>query len=155
MYLIYACLKFNSIKDLPSSILIDTKRFPIQAVQYLKKHQLGSKLGVQFDWGGYAIWHLYPSYLVSIDGRYASVYGHEYSDLQINSYKEGDINGFVGSTGINTILVARNSKLESSLLLSLNWQHVFQDPVASIFKLSKIKSDLTIINSFPNKTPFP
>ena len=78
------------------TIMLDVRRYPVQAVQYLKERSLGPNLGIQFDWGGYAIWHLYPNYKVSIDGRYASVYGAEYADRQIHTYLSGDLDGFVG-----------------------------------------------------------
>ena len=49
-------------------------RFPVQAAAYVRDHGCEGPLFNDFNWGGYLIWQLYPTYRVSIDGRMA-VYG--------------------------------------------------------------------------------
>ena len=115
------------------SLKVDVRRYPIQAVEFLKQNMLGPKLGLPFDWGGYAIWHLYPEYLVSIDGRYASAYGNTYSDNQIRGYLEGDLELLQREFSSQVFLVGRSGKLEQRLLGEETWKRVYQDPIASIF----------------------
>ncbi len=48
--------------------------FPAEAVRFLAGRGGTGTLLNEYGWGGYLIWHLYPAYRVSIDGRMA-VYG--------------------------------------------------------------------------------
>jgi hypothetical protein len=47
---------------------------PAEAVAFLRTHGRRGVVLNEYDWGGYLIWHLYPDYRVTIDGRVA-VYG--------------------------------------------------------------------------------
>ena len=38
-------------------------------MRFLADHDLGPNLATRLDWGGYALYHLWPRYRVSIDGR--------------------------------------------------------------------------------------
>lgn len=63
---------------------LQQQAFPVQAVEFLRKRQLSPHLLTTYDWGGYAIFHLYPDYLVFIDGRmdlYADDVLKDYLDL--------------------------------------------------------------------------
>jgi hypothetical protein len=55
-------------------IFVSPAQFPIEAVATIKRQHLRGNLAVPFDWGEYAIWHLYPDCRVSIDGRYTTAY---------------------------------------------------------------------------------
>jgi hypothetical protein len=48
--------------------------FPAGAVEFLRRHPEPGALFNEYVWGGYLIWHLFPDYRVTIDGR-AAVYG--------------------------------------------------------------------------------
>ena len=51
------------------NVHFDSRRFPVQAVDYLEKSNL-SKVTVSPDyWGGYLIYRLYPKALVAVDAR--------------------------------------------------------------------------------------
>lgn len=55
--------------------------YPESAVKYLKDETGGGNLLVGFNAGSYAIWTLYPKFLVSMDGRYEEVYPQSTVDL--------------------------------------------------------------------------
>ena len=50
--------------------------FPEGAVAFLQSSYYPQRIFVYYDWGGYAIWKLYPEYRVFVDGR-ADLYGDE------------------------------------------------------------------------------
>ena len=52
----------------------EAEQFPEQAVAFLRGSDQPRKIFVYYDWGGYAIWKLYPEYRVFVDGR-ADLYG--------------------------------------------------------------------------------
>jgi hypothetical protein len=56
-------------------ITIDRAQFPEpEAVRYIRDHRLHGRMVTWFDWGEYAIWHLSPEILVSLDGRRETAY---------------------------------------------------------------------------------
>jgi len=58
---------------------LQTKKdpLPINLVSYLRDNKSVGNLWLPLHWGGYALYHLYPSIKVSIDGRWAMTYAHE------------------------------------------------------------------------------
>ncbi|MFH1772007.1 MAG: hypothetical protein ABH872_04250 [Candidatus Omnitrophota bacterium] len=58
----------------PFNITVDKSVFPIQEINFLKSNKLKGNILVDFEWGQYAIWKLYPLCKVSTDGRYRTVY---------------------------------------------------------------------------------
>jgi hypothetical protein len=48
--------------------------YPVGAVDYLEQQRLAGNLLVNFDWGEYCLWRLYPQCRVAVDGRYETVY---------------------------------------------------------------------------------
>jgi hypothetical protein len=59
-------------RDLSLEMRVPPDRFPVAAVDRLRSET--GNLAVFFNWGEYALYHLYPAVLVSIDGRYETVY---------------------------------------------------------------------------------
>jgi len=70
-YLIYYFQK-------PMGLGMDRTKFPIGAVEYLKKTDLDGNMFNSFGWGGYLIWEL-QKYPVFIDGR-VQVYTNDFLD---------------------------------------------------------------------------
>ena len=54
---------------------IPEDRYPVEALHLLKEER--GNLAVFFNWGEYVLYHLHPRILVSIDGRYETVYPEE------------------------------------------------------------------------------
>ncbi len=54
----------------------EAEQFPQKAVAFLRGSGQPRKIFVYYDWGGYAIWKLYPEYRVFVDGR-ADLYGED------------------------------------------------------------------------------
>lgn len=51
--------------------------YPVAALCWLKHSGLSGKILVDFNQGSFALWRLYPEFLVSLDGRYEEVYSDE------------------------------------------------------------------------------
>jgi hypothetical protein len=54
----------------------EAQQFPEKAVEALRSRDLGGRVFAYYDWGGYAIYKLYPKYRVFVDGR-ADLYGDD------------------------------------------------------------------------------
>jgi hypothetical protein len=65
----------------PGRIQLSHEAYPVGALEWLRENRDGGEVLVGFTEGSYALWRLYPRFLVSIDGRYEEVYPQETVDL--------------------------------------------------------------------------
>jgi hypothetical protein len=62
--------------DANSTALLLPGRYPVAATRWLQQNQLPQRLLNPYRWGGWLLFHLWPSYTVSIDSR-GDLYGIE------------------------------------------------------------------------------
>lgn len=110
-----------------------TQDYPTQAVRFLKQHRLGPNLSVNFNWSQYAIWHLYPAYKVSSDGRYETVYEPKFVESQLVHYYAGNVEGYTANLDIDAMLFERQSKLADAIAKRPDWVKVYEDTAAVIY----------------------
>jgi hypothetical protein len=111
----------------------ETQKFPLAAVEYIRKSEAAGPIFNDYDWGGYLIWKLYPERKVFIDGR-ADVYGDAFIFDYLKVY--GGERGWreeLDRFGIQTVLVQPNSALTTLLREDKAWRTVFEDQQAVVF----------------------
>ena len=112
---------------------MEAESFPVCAVEYLKSHRVPDRLFIYYDWGGYAVWRLYPDYRVFIDGR-ADLYGdsllRQFQDiLQVRSEWRQDLDLWK----VETVLVPPSAPLAEALSLDPDWRVDYRDSQAVLF----------------------
>jgi hypothetical protein len=110
----------------------EAKQFPQKAVAFLRASDEPARIFVYYDWGGYAIWKLYPEYRVFVDGR-ADLYGDDLlrqfkTAVQLRSGWEDVLDGWK----VEAVLVPPSCALAQGLLLDSGWRTVFSDSQAII-----------------------
>ncbi len=100
---------------------------PEKAVEVLESGNYGERLFAYYDWGGYAIFKLYPKYRVFIDGR-ADLYGddvlHQFqAAAQVRSGWKEVVDGWQ----LRTVLVPQNCALAQALMLAPDWRIQYTD----------------------------
>ena len=111
----------------------EAESFPVQAVEFLRSHSMPRRLFVYYDWGGYAIWKLYPEYRVFVDGR-ADLYGddllHQFQEAaQLRAGWEQVLDRW----GVQAVLVPKTGALAQGLLLDARWHAECRDSQAILF----------------------
>jgi hypothetical protein len=107
------------------------EQYPAQAVEFLRSHPIPGRLFVYYDWGGYAIWKLYPQYRVFVDGR-ADLYGDDLlRQFQLSQLRAG-WERVLDQGGVQAVLVPP-SALAQGLLLDGGWHAEYQDKQAILF----------------------
>jgi hypothetical protein len=111
------------------------KEFPVQAADYLLSAKPAGPLLNSYNFGGYLIWRLYPTYPVFIDGR-ADVYGDAFMDEYYARMWQGhgDWREYLNRFKIRLVLMEKNGTLASLLRSEPGWQIVHEDDVAAIFQ---------------------
>lgn len=114
---------------------INGELFPVHAARFLSEQATidGGKLLNTYNWGGYLIFHLYPKYLVSIDGR-ADVH-HEHMTKSIRALEKLSPNWEKELRALNpdVILWPRAEPLAVLLRRDSNWRVLYDDDIAVIF----------------------
>jgi hypothetical protein len=111
--------------------------YPEAAVASLQSADYGKRLFVYYDWGGYAIWRLYPNYQVFVDGR-ADLYG----DALLSQFKTAiqlhtGWRDVLDRWSIEEVIVPPGSALAQALLIDPQWQTAFSDSKALILSRSE------------------
>ena len=122
----FAVVRWNTL--IRSQDALEAQLFPHRAVEFLRSSTEPGRVFVYYDWGGYAIWNLYPEYRVFVDGR-ADLYGddllHDFkTTVQIhNGWKD-----ILERWKVETVLLPPSCALAQALLLDGNWKTVFRTP---------------------------
>jgi hypothetical protein len=111
----------------------EAERFPGSAVSFLRAAHYPEKLFVYYDWGGYAIWKLYPAYRVFVDGR-ADLYGDDLLRQSIQTVVEirTGWRDVLDRWKLQAVLVPPSCALTQALLLDPDWHVAFRDSQAII-----------------------
>jgi hypothetical protein len=115
-----------------SQPLREAQLFPQRAVEFLQAANRPGRLFAYYDWGGYAIWKLYPQSLVFVDGR-ADLYGDDIL-LQFKTAAQlhSGWKGVLDAWNVESVLVPPSSALAQALFLDPGWHTAFSDSEAVI-----------------------
>ena len=113
-------------------------------IEFLKSHAKGTRVLTLFSWAEYAIWHLGPDILVSMDGRRETVYSADFVDAHFQFYRNApDAPAFATRLGADFVWLPSDRPVTATLIKE-GWHPVFRGPVSTI--LSR-KPGLTILGS--------
>jgi hypothetical protein len=110
----------------------ESELFPSAALVSLPPSPDSKRIFAYYDWGGYAIWRLYPEYQVFVDGR-ADLYGDkvlgqfETAISVHNGWRE-----ILDYWKVNTVLLPTNCALAQALLIDQDWRPSFNDSKAIV-----------------------
>ena len=108
----------------------EAELFPQKAVDFLRADDYPHRLFVYYDWGGYAIWKLYPEYRVFVDGR-ADLYGDDLlHQFQTAVQLRTGWRTVLDSWRVEAVLVPPSCALAQALLLDPEWHVAFSDSMA-------------------------
>jgi hypothetical protein len=107
--------------------------YPQKAVAFLQASEHPRRIFVYYDWGGYAIWKLYPEYRVFVDGR-ADLYGDDLLRQAIKTVVDlrTGWRDILDRWKVEAVLVPPSCALAQALLLDPNWRAAFVDSKAII-----------------------
>jgi hypothetical protein len=133
--LAFVGIRFDQM--LKKQILNVAKSFPVQAVDFMLQHQPPAPVFNHYDWGGYFIWRLYPTYRVFIDGR-ADLYGDSFMDtFAKTSRAENNWREPLERFHVRTVVVPAHGALAGVLRYDSAWKAQFEDEQAVIFSLKQ------------------
>jgi len=105
--------------------------FPVDAVNYLRRHPLPGPLYNNFDWGGFLTWYM-PQFPVAIDGR-NDLYGDDLDRIFFQSQSALDYKSdpYLRQSGF--VLVGKKYALSTLLRVDPQFELVYEDKIAAVF----------------------
>ncbi len=103
-------------------------------MQIIKESRVSGNLATEYNWGGYAIWHLGPDVKVSIDGRREMVYSPEIYTMNMAFLLGlGDWSEILTGFPTDMVLVNDHSPVFSLMKLQPGWSLIYQDDAAALY----------------------
>jgi hypothetical protein len=111
----------------------DHKRFPVAAVEFLKREPISGNMFNNDEFGDYLIFAAWPSYRVFIDGR-----SDMYRERFISSYftianAQPGWRDELAKFDITWVIFDTGSPLTAALQGQNDWQPIYSDRIATIF----------------------
>jgi hypothetical protein len=115
---------------------LNVREYPVQALEWLRNSGGSGKLLVDFNNGSFALWRLYPRFLISMDGRYEEVYTNQSLQEVAAALSPHTPEGLKALQKIApTHILFQESPLarKAQASLSPEWRQVYHDEKYSIY----------------------
>lgn len=106
---------------------------PVTAVDWIAQHQPTGKMFNSYNWGGYVLWRLWPTYPVYADGRtdvYDDAFLREYLSITLG---QPGFEDKLNQRGIGFVLIEADSVLANWLAHDSSWREAYRDKMAVVF----------------------
>src|SRR5574344_1396296 len=133
---------FGLLITKPIKPLLNPSLYPLREIEFLRVNNLKGNLFVNFGYGSYASYKLYPNIKIFMDGRYEEVYPVIYVDLMKQFYLVQDKNPIIlNYYPPDYCIIEKFYPVYKYLKNNKNWKLVFNSPNFGLFikkdKLSK------------------
>jgi hypothetical protein len=108
------------------------KILPVGAADWIAAQQPAGKMFNSYNWGGYLLWRLWPTYPVYADGRtdvYPNAFLQEYLQIVTGQL---DVPAVFDERDIRTVIIEQESPLVKQLMQSGQWTEAYRDEKAVI-----------------------
>ncbi len=111
----------------------DSKRMPVDAVNFLEQQRLDGPVLSTDSWGGYLIYRLYPDTQVVVDDRH-DLYGEEFFKSYLKMVRvEAGWEGFLLEHESSCLLLPSESALANVVSENRGWKRIYGDAVSVVF----------------------
>lgn len=133
-FLILGALLFGwSLSNRLDTLPLEEQNYPVRASQYLQNHPELSqhKMVNTYEWGGYLIWNLHPTYKVYIDGR-ADLHGSLLEEYQAIMAAGPFTQELLLRRDISLVIIKKGSALDNLLRTEPGWQETYSDDLTIV-----------------------
>ncbi len=117
-----------------ANLTAEQNSLPYDAIEFIRVEQPAGPIFNSYNWGGYQIFKLWPTYPTYIDGR-TDLYDDEFIRRYLNvMVAGGDWQQALMDDGINLIFVESSNVLVKFLRQDSAWTEIYRDEMAVIFK---------------------
>jgi len=112
---------------------LQRESLPVGAVEWIEEHELQGKMFNHYNWGGYLIHRLWPSYLVFVDGR-TDLYGDEILTDYVEIQRGGsEALSLLDKHDVSFVVTTAGDALSTLLDCRGDWMLRYEDKVAAVW----------------------
>ena len=115
---------------------LELDQYPLAALDWLRSNREGGRILNDFNVGSFALWRLYPHFLISLDGRYETVYPDvtvEQVSCALNP-KCGDFKAALDSISADYVLISTAAR--TAWPPNIGLQQIYSDSKFTILESS-------------------
>ena len=159
---VYTLILFISLPPLlipNKQIRITETKYPRYAIEFIKINKLKGNLFINFDWGSYAAYKLYPDNLIAMDGRYEEVYNPDLiMKLRDFHMLKGDWYKIIKDYKTDVIVIENHYPVYNEMLKHPDWKLVFENNLSGVFVPAETVKDEYLlpipVDDYYNQTLF-
>ncbi len=159
---VYFILLMVSIPTLISTnkeIRITETEYPRYAIEFIKINKITGNLFINFDWGSYASYKLYPNNLIVMDGRYEEVYDPNLlMELKNFHMVKDDWYRIIRDYKTDVMIIEKKYPVYDKIINHSDWKLVFENNLSGIFvPINNVKEKYVYPSNeddYYNKTKF-
>ncbi len=134
IYSVLILFSLNLLFFKSKQIRITESAYPRFAIEFIKINNLKGNLFVNFNWGSYAAYKLYPQNLIVMDGRYEEVYYPELLEDMKNFYMlKNDWDKIIKKYKTDILILENNYPVYEKIKNDPNWYLVFENNLSGVF----------------------
>ena len=115
----------------------ERRTLPLNAIEWIQAQRPAGPMFNSYNWGGYLIWHLWPDYLVFVDGR-TDLYGDALLKQYLKAhYARPGFQEVLDEYGVNFVLTEAGDFTDNFLALNEGWRRVYSDDIAAVYVRSE------------------
>ena len=124
-------------KDIPlikKEISINSTAYPRFAVEFIDINNLHGNLFINFDWGSYAAYKLFPKNLIVMDGRYEEVYNPNLlNELKNFHLVKNDWYKIIRDYKTDVMVIEKKYPVYNKIKNHEDWKLVFENNLSGVF----------------------
>ncbi len=134
VYLLIFIMYFTPIIS-KKEIRITETEYPRYSVEFVKINNLKGNLLINFDWGSYAAYKLYPNNLIFMDGRYEEVYNPDLLTKLKNFHlvKTDNWDEIIKDYKTDVMILEKKYPVYKKIKEGGNWEVVFENNYSGVF----------------------
>ncbi len=142
-YIIVIWLSLIFISYFERPVTITTTAYPYYALEFIKVNDLKGKLFINFDWGSYAEYKLFPYNKIVMDGRYEEVFPPEliYKISDFHMLKNDHWYDIIEMYPPDIMVIEKKYPVYNEMLKKTNWLLVFENNITGVFISEQLKKD--------------
>ncbi len=159
IYFILLIISIPLILNTEKEIRITESKYPRYAIEFIRINDIQGNLFINFDWGSYAGYKLYPYNKIVMDGRYEEVYNPDLL-LALKDFHmvKNDWYKIIRDYKTDIMVIEKKYPVYNKILLHNDWKLVFENNLYGIFLPASLAKDKyimpTVQDEYYNKTLF-
>ena len=159
VYLLLIFMALPPLLEKNKQIRITETKYPRYAIEFIKINNLTGNLFINFDWGSYAAYKLFPYNKIVMDGRYEEVYNPELLiDLKNFHMVKDNWYKVIQDYKTDILVIEKKYPVYNKILQHKDWKLVFENNLSGVFVPTSSEKEQYLMpiadNDYYNKTLF-